>query len=188
MINIFTRLCSMLCLFAVASCTMPETRIYSLYVPAESDAVRTRKQVMVTLRVQSPRYLSQPYVAWRVSPYQLEISGYAKWELPPVDMTREIFRDSLTSHFQQVRVSNAVPDGSVVLSINLRRFEGVDGQFGELLLDAELSSAEGREIHRMTVSKKVPLETRDGAGLAKALSSALHDTVQEVLAAMERRV
>ena len=172
----------------MASCTMPETRIYSLHLPAENAAVRPRKQVMVTLRVHSPRYLAQPYIAWRISPYQLEISGYAKWEMPPVDMIRETFRDALIAHFQQVRVSNAVPDGSVVLSINLRRFEGVDDQFGELLLDAELSTAEGREIHRMTASRKVLLETKDSAGLAKALSLALHEAVQDVVAAMESRV
>jgi uncharacterized lipoprotein YmbA len=167
---------------------MPKTRIYSLHLPAENAAVLPRKQVIVTLRVQSPRYLAQPYIAWRNSPYQLEISGYAKWELPPVDMTREIFRDALIVHFQQVRVSNAVSDGSVVLSINLRRFEGADDQFGELVLDAEVSTAEGKEIHRMTVSRKVLLDTKDSDGLAKALSSALHEAVQEVVAAMESRV
>lgn len=188
MINVFRRLCPVLCLFAVASCTMPETRIYSLHVPAENYAVRSRKEVMVTLLVQSPRYLAQPYIAWRLSPYELEISGYAKWELPPVDMVKEIFRDALIAHFQQVRVSNAVPEGSVVLSVNLRRFEGVDDHFGELLLDAELSTAEGKEIYRMTTSKKVPLETTDSAGLAKALSSALHEAVLEVVATMESRV
>jgi len=178
----------MLCLCAVASCTMPETKIYSLHIPAENAAVQSRKPVMVTLRVESPRYLGQPYIAWRVSPYQLEISGYAKWELPPVDMIKEHFRDALVARFQQVRVSNAVPEGAVVLFINLRRFEGVNDQFGELMLDAELFTAEGKEIHRMTVTKKVLLETTDSAGLAKALSSALHDAVQEVVAAVESRV
>ena len=67
-------------------------------------------------------------------------------------MVKEIFRDALIAHFQQVRVSNAVPEGSVVLSVNLRRFEGVDDHFGELLLDAELSTAEGKEIYRIRIT------------------------------------
>ena len=167
---------------------MPETRIYSLQVPAESSIASPRKQVTVTLQVHSPRYLAQPYIAWRLSPYQLELSGYAKWELAPVDMIREIFRDALIAHVQQVRISNAVPEGSLVLAINLRRFEGVDDHFGELLLDAELSTATGEEIYRMTASKKVPLETKDSAGLAKALSAAMQEAVRDVVAAIDSRV
>jgi len=38
--------------------------------------------------------------------------------------------------FQQVRTSNAVADKSVVLTINLKRFERVDEVYGELVLDA----------------------------------------------------
>jgi len=174
-------------LFAT-SCAMPETKIYSLHVPADNVAAQSRKQVMVTLRVQSPRYLTQPYIAQRSSPYQLEISGYAKWDSPPADMVREIFRDALMSHFQQVRTSNAVADKSVVLTINLKRFERVDEVYGELVLDAELSTAEGKGIHRMTASKKVLLETKDNAGLAKALSSALSASVQEVITAMDNSI
>ncbi|NJD55956.1 MAG: membrane integrity-associated transporter subunit PqiC [Nitrospirae bacterium] len=177
------RSCIILCLLFMSSCSMPETKIYSLYVPAESGSAQSGKQGMVTLRVQSPRYLAQPYIAHRLSPYQLEISGYAKWESPPADMVRDIFQDALAARFQQVRVSHAAAAGSVALTVNLKRFERVDESYGELELDAEISAADGKNIRRMTVRRKVQLETKDYAGLAKALSSALSEAVREVIAA-----
>lgn len=162
---------------------MPETKIYSLYVPPDSGSAQPGKQGMVTLRVQSPRYLAQPYIAHRLSPYQIEISGYAKWDSPPADMVRDIFHDALAARFQRVRVSPAIAAGSVVLMVNLKRFERVDDSYGELELDAEISAADGSDIRRMTVRRKEQLETKDYAGLAKALSSALSDAVREVVAA-----
>jgi uncharacterized lipoprotein YmbA len=143
---------------------------------------------MITLRVQSPRYLAQPYIAHRISPYQLDISRYAKWDSAPVDMVREIFKDSLSVVCQDVRTSNFAPEGSLVLNINLKRFERVEDSYAELAFDAELYSPEGKELYHIQKQKKVQLDTNDFAGVAKGLSSALNESVKEVLAGLGSKI
>ncbi len=172
----------------IAACSMPETRIYSLHIPADNNKAQTRKPAMITVRVQSPRYLAQPYVAHRLSPYQLDISRYAKWDSAPVEMFREIFRDSLSAVYQDVRASNFAPEGSFVLNINLKRFERVEDSYAELAFDAVLYSVEGKEIQRIDVNKKVQLDIKDSAGVAKGLSSALSESVKEVLAGLAGKI
>lgn len=174
--------------FLMAACSMPETRIYSLHMPPGDNRAQVRKQAIITLRVQSPRYLAQPYLAHRVSPYQLDISRYAKWDSAPVEMVREIFRESLSVVYQDVRTSNYTPEGSFVLNINLKRFERVDDAYAELAFDAALFSAEGREIQHIDVNKKVQLDVKDPAGVAKGLSSALSESVKEVLAGLQGKI
>lgn len=172
----------------LVACSMPETRIYSLYMPPDNNKAQVRKQAMITLRVQSPRYLAQPYIAHRVSPYQLDISRYAKWDSAPVEMVREIFRDSLSGLYQDVRAANLAPEGSFVVNINLKRFERVDNSYAELAFDAALYSAEGKELYRAEEQKKVQLDTNDPAGVAKGLSAALSDSVQKVLAGLGSKI
>ena len=172
----------------MAACSMPETRIYSLHMPADNNTVQVRKQAMITLRVQSPRYLAQPYIAHRISPYQLDISRYAKWDSAPVEMVREIFRDALSVVYQDVRTSNFTAEGSYVLAINLRRFERVDDAYAELAYDALLLSAEGKEILRLEERKRMQIETKDSAGLAKGLSAALNESVKEVVAGLGGKI
>jgi uncharacterized lipoprotein YmbA len=170
------------------SCSMPQTKIYSLSVPAGKKATDAKKQVLITLRVQAPRYLAQPYIAHRLSQYQLEISRYAKWDAPPSEMVKETFRDSLSATFQEVRTSNLPLDGSVMLTIYLKKFERVDVKSGELLFDAVLSSSEGRELQRVTAQKNIQLDSADDLGLAKGLSAALSEAVWEVIKGLENKI
>lgn len=172
----------------LVACSMPETRIYSLHLPPDSSKPVARKQAMITLRVQSPRYLAQPYVAHRLSPYQLDISRYAKWDSAPDEMVREIFRNALSAQYQDVRASNYVSEGSLVLNINLKRFEQVDASFAELAFDAVLYSAEGKELYRIEEQKRVEIDTKDTAGVAKGLSAALSDAVREVLSGLVSKI
>jgi uncharacterized lipoprotein YmbA len=172
----------------MAACSIPETRIYSLHLPPDNNKAQVRKQAMITLRVQSPRYLAQPYIAHRVSPYQLDISRYAKWDSAPVEMVREIFKDALSAVYQDVRASNLPPEGSFVLNINLKRFERVDDSYAELAFDAVLYSAEGKELYRAEEQKKVQLDTNDPAGVAKGLSAAMSESVKGVLAGLAGKI
>jgi len=186
--NILRRGIVLLGVLLMAACSMPETRIYSLHMPADNNKVLARKQAMITVRVQSPRYLAQPYIAHRLSPYQLDISRYAKWDSAPVEMVREIFRDSLSAVYQDVRASNFAPEGSFVMNINLKRFERVDDAYAELAFDAVLYSAEGKELYHREEQKKVQIDTKDSSGLAKGLSAALNESVKEVLAGMGSKI
>jgi len=176
----------LLSLFLFTACTMQETKIYSLSLPFERKLYDNVSGVSVTLRVQSPRYLSQQYIARRTSPYQLDISKYSKWELSPVEMVREAFNDALYSSgiSKEVKTLHAVPAGYYAVDIKLKRFERTDSghdSFGEVDFDVNVLSPEGKEIYRKTISRKVALERKDNLNLAVSLSTALSEAVDEAM-------
>jgi len=183
-----------LTIFFISSCTMPETKIYSIHT-ADSPVLPPPKAdkgeeggfslASIVIRVHSQRYLTQPYIAYRNSPYQMEISRYSKWESPPRDMVKDAFKNSFlsTGLFKEVRVSNTVPEGFYLLEINLKRFERSDAgndSFGELVFDVNLFSPDGRELYRGTISKKVSLDDKTFLSLARGLSNAIAEGIVEV--------
>jgi uncharacterized lipoprotein YmbA len=174
-----------LVIFLISSCSMPETKIYSLYLPAKESAVTKQSDISVSIRMDSPKYLEQSYIAYRISPYQLEISKYAKWDSSPYKMVKEAIKDSLisTGLFKEVRVLNFAPDGFYLLDVNLKKFERVDignESFGELTIDVAFYSIDGKELYHKSISKSVKLEDKHFLNLAKALSNELSDTIEEI--------
>ena len=177
-------------IFLLSACTMPETKIYSIYVTASpaSSVMKeetTGANISLDVLVNSPRYLSQPYIAYRNSPYQLEVSKYSKWESSPNDMIKRVLKEGLSSGniFKEVRASAIVPEGFYSLEIDLKRFERYDegsNTYGELVLDARLLSPENEEISRIAISKRVKLQARSSLDLAKGLSEAVNNAVQEI--------
>ena len=178
------RIIGLLLILFLASCAMPETRIFSLNMPAEKKLSAVNSDATVAVVVSSPRYLTQPYIAYRTSPYQLAISRYAKWDSPPDEIVRDAFRDSLASTlFKDVRTSNFVPSGSYSLKIDLKRFERSDEgdlSFAEVAFDVSLLSPEGKNLYQNSVTKKIKIEDRSFLSLAKGLSSALGEGTEEV--------
>lgn len=179
----------------LASCSMPETRIYSLHLPnPSSHKGMTGAKVSdtsVAVSVDSPRYLTQPYIAYRNSPYQLSISRYSKWDSAPDEIVKEAFRDSLSSTglFRDVRTSNSISSEVYSLKISLKRFERSDEgeiSFGEVAFDAGLISPDGKSLYLGAVTKKVRLEDRSFLSLAKALSAALGEGTEEVRGNVEK--
>ena len=178
------RIMGLLLIVFIASCAMPETRIYSLNMPAEKKMPAVSADATVTVLVSSPRYLSQPYMAYRTSPYQLAISRYAKWDSSPDEMVRDAFKDTLSSGlFKDVRTSSFVPAGSYALKVDLKRFERLDEgdlSYAEIALDVSLLSPEGTNLYQNSITKKIKLEDRSFLNLAKGLSSALGEGTEEV--------
>ncbi len=178
-------------LAVLGGCGSPRTNIYSLYM-AGDQAVPSRAAVAdLAVHSRAPRYLSQPYIACRTSPYQLEISPYSKWVASPEEMVRDAFREKFAASglFREVRSSSSVAAGSYLLEIDLKRFERIDlpaGAFAELLFDYSFFSPEGKELARGVVSKKVLLADSSLLELAKSLSTALSDGIDEVRAAVEK--
>ncbi|GAB4417655.1 MAG: hypothetical protein OHK0032_13700 [Thermodesulfovibrionales bacterium] len=176
-----------LSIFFLTACNMPETRIYSLHLPTESNKTADLKadDASLVIIVSSARYLTQPYIAYRNSPYELEISRYSRWDSSPNEILREVFKDAISKAgiFKEVRASSSVPDGFYALKINLKRFERFDdgdNSFGEILFDVILISPDGKEIYQKTISKKARLDERNFRGLARGLSSALSEGVEDV--------
>ncbi|MBM4145080.1 MAG: hypothetical protein FJ240_02220 [Nitrospira sp.] len=182
------------------ACSMPETKIYSIYLPAASASTDIGKERAdeassrsVVILMNSPRYLVQPYIAYRNSPYQLEISRYSKWESPPGDIVKDAFKNYLSSSgvFNEVRASNVVPEGFYSFEINLKKFERYDqgnDSYGELYYDIKVYSPDSKELYRATVLKKVKLDNSTFLCLAEGLSSALSESIKEVTGSLNEAV
>jgi len=171
----------------MSACTMPDTKIYSLYVntASEKSVQGEISDRSVAVLVNSSRYLSQSFIAYRTSPYELEISKYSKWEASPQEMFRVLAKNYLSSTgiFKEVRASNVVPEGFYTLEVDLKRFERDDrgtDSYGELTFDYSLYSPDGVMLYRGSISKEVKLESKTFLNLAKGLSSMLEQTVKEV--------
>jgi uncharacterized lipoprotein YmbA len=173
---------------ALTSCSSPGTKIYSIYIPpaGESQAVK-KTAALLAINVTAVRYLTQPYITYRSSPFQLSISKYSKWYMPPDEIFRETLRDSLVSSsiFQEVLVSGLVPNNAYALRVHLKKFDRLDEEnasFGELAFDFSLISPQGEELSRGTIAKRVKLPDTGFLGLAQGMSSALREGIKEVRA------
>lgn len=149
------------------------------------------RQASLVIVMDAPRHLSQSYIVYRVSPYQLRISRYAKWESPPDEIVRRAIRDTLagTGRFRDVRAASLVSEGSYVLEINLKRFERTESEndvFGELSFDMKLVSPEEAELSYAAITKKVKLEDGNFLSLARGLSAALGEALEEVQAEVSK--
>ena len=180
---------TVLLILICASCSMPETKIYSLALKSQVAPAKIRTGAAIDVVVRSPQYLAQPYIGVRTSPYQLEISRYSKWDSSPAEIVREAFRESVsrTQMFREVRASLAVPGDFYALEINLRKFERLDSgeeSFAELAFDVRLLSPEGGEMYRDSFSKSIPLDRRNFLRLAEALSAGLSEELGKVQSAL----
>ena len=172
-------------IFFISACSMPETKIYNLDIPVEQGSTRSTANDSLVIRIDSPRYLAQPYIAYRNSPYQMEISRYSKWDSSPKVMVSEGLKGSLfsTGLFREVKILNILPKGFYLLDMNLKRFERSEegnNSFGELVLDVVFITPESKELYRARISKKVELDDQNFLSLAKGLSVALNEAIEEV--------
>jgi uncharacterized lipoprotein YmbA len=174
----------LMAMILLISCSMPGTKIYSLAVPEEKAVSGRQTDASLNVTVHSTRYLGQSYIAYRTSPYQIDLSRYSRWDMPPADLVRDAFRDafSVAGLFKEVKASVVTPGGFYHLDINLKRFERSDeGEISscQLLFEVKLRSPEGNEIYKETISKKVRLQDKGFPNLAKALSSALAEGIEQ---------
>jgi uncharacterized lipoprotein YmbA len=172
--------------FFLGACTMPETSIYRLHLPANQGRTFNQKgDAAIAVSITSPRHLAQPYIVYSKSPYELEISRYSKWDTSPNERIREVFKDAIGSikAFKEVRIIPGTPEGFYSLKIGLRKFERSETEkdfYAELLFDVTFISPDGKELYQSTISKKSKLNDRTFLSLAKGLSDGLAEGVEEV--------
>jgi ABC-type uncharacterized transport system auxiliary subunit len=176
----------------LSSCTMPDTKIYSLNInaPEISSTVKDGfSDKSLVILVNAPRYLSQPYIAYRNSPYELELSRYSKWDASPQEMFKAALKNYLSAAgvFKEVRLSNVVPEGFYYIEIDIKKFERYDegnDSYGELMFDCALYSSDEVRISGSNISKKIKLEDKTNLSLAKGLSKALDQAIKEAIEAV----
>lgn len=169
----------------IAGCASPETRIYSIHVPAAGAAAPSVSAVSLAISVDAPKHLSQPYITARMSPYEVEVSRSSKWESSPEVMVREEIARSLAAmpSFSDVRLASRPPSGYYFLRMNLRRFERTEEKgvyMAEFAADVSFFSPEGTAINRASILKKIPLRDSGYASLAEGLSTALSQGIDDI--------
>ncbi|MBF0566271.1 MAG: hypothetical protein HQK89_13625 [Nitrospirae bacterium] len=196
--------------FAAVSCTMPQTKIYSLYVSAaaakdtmaakdntEAAGVGTigkdKKVLYLVVQVDSPRYLQQPFIADRGSVYDLVLSKYDKWDAPPTKMVGEEFIKAFyrTGLYNEIRETLVASGDNYVAKIKLRRCERFNepgNLYGEIAFDLNVYSPDGQDIYRDTFEKRVKLPDGSFKSLAEGLSSALSEALAVVIPKASERI
>ena len=101
-------------------------------------------------------------------------------------MVREAFSDAFYSRgiSKEVKTLNFVPAGYYSVDINSEGLRGLIQAMirsGKWILMSMFLSPEGKEIYRKTISRKIGLERKDNLNLAKSLSSALSEAVDEAM-------
>ena len=181
---------SLVLLACAAACSMPETRIYSLNADAGPKAAAKQAPVAVSVRVQSPRYLAQPYIVERVSPNQLAVSRYGRWEGTPEEMVKGVLRDALRPRVREVTVNRAVVD-AFALNVEVKRFEkSIEGKASSalLILDYSLVGPDQSERFRSTCSRKIALQGADNQEFARAMGEAVASAAEEIAATVSERL
>jgi len=180
---------SVLSVVFLLSCTMSNTRIYNLSLPPLKEMPKAGAVASINVLLHAPRYLDQPYIAYRSSPYELAISNASRWDSSPADMVKGAMKDSLSfsGFFAAVTTSAVTPQGFYRCEVNLRKFERFDkvnDSFGELDLEITFLSPEGRILYSGLLSKEAKLDDRSFLSLAKFLSEALSQGLEEASAAI----
>jgi uncharacterized lipoprotein YmbA len=182
-------------LFISACGTMPRTSIYTIDLPvAQKEQSATAEDPALAINVRSPRYLEQPYIASRTSPFALDLARYSKWDRPPDEFVAEAVRDTLskTGRFKKVEVYHTAPGDSYTLDVNLRKFErSAEGgaSYALLSMDVILTSPDGEELYSEQFSYSEAIAGEGFKNLAEQLSQSLEEALNStragVLAAME---
>ncbi len=175
------------------SCAMSETKIYTLSLPPIKEQPNVEPHASVNVIVHAPRYLEQPYIAYRISPYEVELSKDSRWDSSPADMMKRAIKESLCSSrfFAVVRTSAFAPPGFYDCEVNLRRFERFDKgneSFGELDFEITFRSPGGRVLYNGSLKKELKLADRSYSSLAKFLSEALSQGLDEASAAIVKSI
>jgi uncharacterized lipoprotein YmbA len=172
-------------LFISACGSVPRTAIYTIDLPvAQKEQSATAEDPSLAIHVRSPRYLEQPYIASRTSPYHLDLARYSKWDRPPDELVAEAVRDTLskTGRFKELEVYNSTPGGFYALDVNLRKFErsGEGGASLALLsMDVTLTSPDGEELYSEQFSYSEAIAGEGFKALAEKLSQSLEDALNK---------
>lgn len=176
----------LLAVFSLTACsvTMPATKIYTLYMPAEQQTNVQKGDASAVIIVDAERYLQQPYIAFRNSPYELKTSKYSKWGSAPSKILGKELQAVLSSTglFKDVKLARVRHKGHYLIKIDLKNFERSEetGPVGLLVFDVGFVSPDGKELYSMTVSKKEKLGSSSFSALAEGLSRSLEQGLAEV--------
>lgn len=166
-------------------CGMPATKMYTLQMPDTGELSIKARNDTLALIVHAPKYLSQPYIAYRNSPYELRIAKYSKWESPPDRMIGDIFREYILSSgiFHEVKILRSARPGVYRLDLIIRQFERLDEgskSYGLFVMHANLTDAEGNLLFRKKISKKEEFTDSRFETLAKGMSILVSKACEEI--------
>lgn len=177
-------ICLVFFMISLLSCSMPETRIYTLQLkesPGESIIIdETKSKPVINVHVVSPGHLKQPYIVTRYSDYQVGISKYCKWEASPRDIISNKIKEELESlnMFKDVNSADIDDNEAYLLNVDLKRFELLSfgkEYYGEILIYISFLSPDGKKLYSDRVYNKVKLKSNNFDELAESLSITLNN-------------
>lgn len=181
------RMLMILIFIFVVSCSSAEMKIYSIYMPISNEAISSSKRgETLYLTVRAPRHLEQPYIIFRNSPYELNLSTYSKWEASPSDIIKQNMMEVLTSKkiYREVKLTRPQANEQVeVMIIDLKDFSRYDeGQisYGMLQFAVTLRDKNNKEIYQKDFKVREQLEDRTYLSLAKKISQVLMNIAQDI--------
>ncbi len=170
-----------------SSCSTTETKIYSLYLNDLKEYKNTQKvDAVAFIHIKAHKYLEQPYIVFKTSPYELTPSSYAKWDTYPSEIIKEQILEYLSKRgpFKEVKTTRPVITGnSYLISINLKdlsRYDTGSLSYGILALSVSLKDSAGKEIYHKEFNQREPLQDRSYLSLAKGISAALNVVLIEM--------
>ncbi|HIJ59041.1 MAG TPA: hypothetical protein HPP56_00280 [Nitrospirae bacterium] len=171
----------------IVSCSTAEIKIYSIYMPIQEEILQSLKQQEILfLVVRSPKHLDQPYIIYRSSPFELNISSYAKWEATPLDIIRHNIVEILYSQriYKEVKTLRPqVNEKTEVMIVDLKDFSRYDEDkvsYALLHFSVLLKDKDNKEIFIKDFKIKEKLNDKTYLSLARGMSQAITKTLQEV--------
>lgn len=175
--------------FASACAGKPAPQIHHYQVIAQPRAgaeSQGREYVLGVEYLSADAAYDDVRIVYRKSPYKLDYYHYHRWSAPPSVMVTDALRQSFqqSGRFQAV-TSGYTASADAILRGRLVAIEEVDVSEDEwrarIVLDLQLQdAATGLVIWSAVIRKEEPIEVKEPEGVARALSVALRDVVDEI--------
>ena len=136
---------------------------------------------------QCPHYLCEGRIVYRPSAEEIGFYEFERWAMNPRDMITRFVADRIRSGaiFKNVSLTEVGTEPAYVLNGNIERLEEVDdGREVQAVctLSVQLMDKQTKSIvWSRTVSRTVPVQTRNVAGVVTSLSAAVRMTVDEIV-------
>ena len=193
--TLVTRSALLACGLLLAACgTTPPARFYSLEpLPAAAGAATDAGGLPVNVGpVIMSQGLDRPQMLTRLGPNELALHDYERWAEPLAENIARVLTEDLSVVLGSQRVGNVpdspTPEPSLRVTLQLLTFEaGADGNATLVARWRIYKPAEALPFATRRSEFVTPLATRDGAGIAAAMSANLASLAHDIAAALPGR-
>jgi ABC-type uncharacterized transport system auxiliary subunit len=191
--RILPALALMLTLAALVGCgRVRYPAYYTLNLPAPPDppATETARSSITVREFQSPNYLRQGPIVYRIRPEEIGFYEYHRWASDPRALVTNAVIDHLRASGQYSTVSTYTgrPDSDYVLSGKLEKLEEVDYSAGvkvEVAISAQITKVKtGATVWSNAVSEDGTVSKRSVPGVVSEMNRTVEIGINKLLSTM----